>query len=76
MSQLKVCPACDDYFEYDDRIVEVNDKFYHDKCVELYPTGYVAYLNDEFLGETENEDGQSAYDFLEEGEYIDVEDEE
>lgn len=76
MNELKKCSACDDYFEWNDDVIVVDDKFYHRDCVTLYPTGYVAYLDDEYLGETENDDGDAAFEILEDGEYVDVEDEE
>ena len=60
------CTACKESFVWNDDVVIVNDEAYHKECVTLYPVGYVAYLDDEFLGETENEDGQMAYDIFEE----------
>ena len=66
---LKRCKACEETFTWNEDVILVNDDVYHKDCVSLYPTGYVAYIDDEFLGETENEDGSSAYDILEEGEY-------
>lgn len=67
--KLKRCKACDETFTWNEDVILVNDDVYHKDCVSLYPTGYVAYIDDEFLGETENEDGSSAYDILDEGEY-------
>lgn len=67
--KLKRCKACEETFSWQDEVILVNDEVYHKDCVQLYPTGYVAYIDDEFLGETENEDGSSAYDILDEGEY-------
>lgn len=67
MTELKnECKACKDSFEWDDEVILVNDELYHKDCVKLYPTGFVAYLDDEFLGETENEDGSSAYEYISE----------
>lgn len=60
----KCCDACDDKFNWDDDVVIVNEKLYHKDCVTLYPTGFVAYIDDEFLGETENEDGQMAFEII------------
>ncbi|RQW19862.1 hypothetical protein EH196_06870 [Bacillus sp. C1-1] len=59
---MSKCKACDDKFLWDDRLVVVEDDCYHVDCVTLYPTGYVAMLDDDCLGETENEDGQDACD--------------
>ncbi|HGQ2848730.1 TPA: hypothetical protein ACLZEB_001197 [Streptococcus pneumoniae] len=67
--KLKRCKACEETFTWNEDVILVNDDVYHKDCVSLYPTGYVAYIDDEFLGETENEDGSSAYDILDEGEY-------
>ena len=67
---LKRCEACHDHFFQHDDIVVVNDEFYHKDCVSLYPIGYIAMLDGEFLGETENEDGSSAYEILDDGEFL------
>ena len=66
---LKRCEACDETFSWNDEVVLVNDGVYHKDCVTLYPTGYYAMLDGEPLGETENDDGSSTYDILNEGEY-------
>lgn len=60
----KCCTACDDPFKWDDDVIIVGDNLYHKDCVTLYPTGFVAYIDDEFLGETENEDGQMAFEII------------
>ena len=44
------CSSCDDEFVWDDKVVIVDDKFYHKDCLELYPTG--------------NEDGQMACEII------------
>lgn len=69
-NKLKKCKACEDPFHWNDDVIEVNDEFYHKNCVELYPTGYFAMLDGEPLGETENEDGSSAFEILDDGEYL------
>lgn len=66
---LKRREACDETFSWNDEVVLVNDEVYHKDCVTLCPTGYYAMLDGEPLGETENDDGSSAYDILNEGEY-------
>ncbi|MEK4403481.1 hypothetical protein MKZ26_03420 [Sporosarcina sp. FSL K6-6792] len=68
--KLKRCEACNDPFYEDDEIVIVDDELYHKVCVTLYPTGYFAFLGGEPLGETENEDGSSAYEILGDGEFL------
>ena len=60
----KCCMACGDEFKWDDDVIIVDDKNYHKDCVTLYPTGYVAFIDDECLGETENEDGQMAFEII------------
>lgn len=70
--KLKCCNACDDPFHWEDEVVIVDDEHYHKDCVELYPTGYVAFLDDNCLGETENDDGQSAYEILDDEELLEV----
>ena len=68
--KLKQCKACEDTFSWNDVIIVVNDELYHKDCVSLYPTGFYAMLDDEPLGETENEDGEMACEILDEGEYL------
>lgn len=69
MAEKEKCLACKDGFNWDDDIVVVDEELYHKDCVTLYPTGYYAFIDDELLGETDNEDGQMAFEILEEGEY-------
>ncbi len=68
-AELKPCKACKEYFSWDSDVIEVDRNYYHKDCVALYPTGYFAMLDDEPLGETENDDGSMAFEILEEGEY-------
>lgn len=68
-AKLKECSACKETFQWNTDIVEVNDEFYHVDCVTLHPIGYFAMLDDEPLGETENDNGSMAFDILEDGEY-------
>jgi hypothetical protein len=60
----KCCKACDETLKWDDDAIIVGDDLYHKDCVQLYPIGFVAYIDDEYLGETENEDGQMAYEII------------
>ena len=71
-NKLKLCKACDEPFRWIDDVVVADDEPYHKGCVELYPTGYYAFLNGEPLGETENE-GCMAFEVLEESEYLEDE---
>jgi len=50
------CAECVQPFKWDDDVVNVDDRYFHKKCVELVPSGYVAYVNDEYIGEVEYED--------------------
>lgn len=68
---MKHCEACGEAFFWHEPVVLVGEEAYHKDCVILYPTGYVAFTDDVCLGETENGDGQMAYDAFDEGEYID-----
>lgn len=68
--KLKRCEACEDLFLWDDDVIEVDDTFYHKNCVEIHPIGYFAMLDDEPLGETENDDGCMAFEILDQGEYL------
>ena len=61
---MSVCKVCDDPFVWDDKVVIIDDESYHKDCLELYPTGYYAMLDGNPLGETENEDGQMAYEIF------------
>lgn len=67
--KLKRCEACNDPFYEDDVVVIVDDELYHRDCVTLYPIGYFAMLGGDPLGETENDEGSSVWDVLDEGEF-------
>ena len=58
------CKYCEESFKWDDEVIQVESDFYHVSCVKLYPTGWVAYCGDEYLGETENDDGNMAYEYF------------
>jgi len=66
--QLKLCEACNEPFNWDDDVILVEDDIYHKDCVTLYPMGYFAMLDDEPLGETENDDGDEAFNHLDDDE--------
>ena len=69
MTKKKHCIACKEVFNWNDDVVIVGDDLFHKDCLSLYPTGYFAFLDGDPIGETENEDGQSAFEILDEGEY-------
>ncbi|HHB0756531.1 hypothetical protein ACPTFN_12935 [Enterococcus faecalis] len=73
---LEKCKACSDYFKWDDDVIQVDNDYYHRDCVTLYPTGYCAFLYEDCLGETENDDGDMAFNLLSKGTYIDLDEEE
>lgn len=70
---MKTCNECLEVFKWDDDVVNVEDIYFHKDCVELVPSGYVAFANDEFIGEVEYED--SAFQVLNEGDYLEDENE-
>lgn len=61
---MSKCVACEDKFKWDDEVVIVEDDLYHKDCITLYPTGYFAFIGEEPIGETENEDGQMACEII------------
>ena len=68
---MKKCDECTEVFKWDDDVVNVDGRYLHKKCVELVPNGYVAYVNDEYIGEVEYED--SAFLILNDGDYLEGE---
>lgn len=64
MMEKKCCKACDDAFKWDDNVIVVDDELYHKDCVTIYPTGFVAFIDGELLGETENDDGEMAFEII------------
>lgn len=69
--QLIKCKECGEWFEWCEKIIKVENDYYHRNCVEIYPSKYVAFIDSDFIGEVENEDGDVALELLSEGEYID-----
>lgn len=69
---MKKCEECLKTFKWSDDVVNVGDSYFHKQCVELVPSGYVAFVNDEYIGEVEYEDMAclilNSDDYLEEGE--------
>lgn len=61
---MSKCTSCEDKFKWNDQVVIVDDNLYHKDCLDLYPTGYYAFIDGEPLGETENEDGEMAYEII------------
>lgn len=70
---MKKCPICEEVFcEFDD-VLEIKEKIYHEKCIEIMPVKYCAYIpgdyEEGFLGEFEEDDKTWAAMVLEDGEY-------
>lgn len=65
---MKKCDKCVEVFKWDDDVANVDDRYFHKECVELVPSSYVAFANDEFIGEVEYED--SAFLALNDGDYL------
>jgi hypothetical protein len=61
---MSKCASCEEKFVWNDTVIIVDEQLYHKDCVELYPIGYFAMLDGEPLGETENEDGQMAFEII------------
>lgn len=60
----KECVACNDKFRWNDEVILVNDELYHKDCVKIFPMGYFVMLDGEPLGESENEDGELACEYI------------
>lgn len=53
---MKRCEECHETFRWDDDVVNVDDRYYHKECVQLFPSEYVVYVNDDYIGVVEYED--------------------
>jgi len=53
---MKRCPECKETFRWNDDVIHADDNFYHKDCVQMIPTGYVAYIGDHCIGEVDYED--------------------
>ncbi|HAQ8926893.1 hypothetical protein PMV48_19545 [Enterococcus avium] len=72
---MKKCPICESNFKQFEDIVEVENTYYHEDCLEIEPVKYCAYNpneddEDSFLGQFENDDKSWASDLLDEGDYM------
>lgn len=65
------CEYCLNEFGQFENVILVNDTLYHDYCVTLYPSGYVVFVGDEYIGDSENDEGDSAYEYIDFEEDID-----
>lgn len=68
--ELKRCKECKETFKWDDDVLMHGDNVYHKECVEVFPISYgIQVIGGDYIGESDNDDGQSAYDALRPGEY-------
>jgi len=77
-SNLLICPECNEPFEWDDNVLLVEDKdaYYHEGCIEIYPATYLIMdKNDNVLGMADT-DVDMALSIMDDGEFVDIEDEE
>lgn len=75
--KFKRCEECEGTFRWDDKLVSSGDKFYHKECVHVFPITYgIQLLSGDYIGESDTEHGEMAYDALEHGEYEEDEEEE
>lgn len=49
------CDECYQTFNWDDDVVNVDDRYFHKKCVILYPVGYIAFSGEDCIVEVEKE---------------------
>lgn len=61
---MKVCAACKDSFVWNDIVIIADDEIYHKDCIEVHPSSFFAMLDGEPLGETENDDGSMACEYI------------
>lgn len=65
---MKKCNECLETFNWDDHVVNVEDQYFHKECVTLYPMGYIAFANEQPIGEVEYDD--MACLILNDGDYL------
>lgn len=77
-SNLLICPECKEPFEWDDNalLVESKDAYYHEGCIEIYPMTYLIIDKNGDVLDTTDTDAGMALIIMDEGEFIDMEDEE
>ncbi|WP_373782209.1 hypothetical protein [Jeotgalibaca porci] len=52
---MKKCEACGEHIEEYDKIILTDDgEVYHEDCCDIYNRGYVVYVDECFVGETED----------------------
>ncbi|MHC5227554.1 hypothetical protein ACYSNW_04655 [Enterococcus sp. LJL99] len=71
---MKTCPICEKVFTSFQDVVEVNGKIYHEKCIEIIPVKFCAYVpgdyEDGFLGNFDPDDKSWVSNILYDGEYL------
>lgn len=73
-NSVKNCPICEKCFTSFEDVVEIDDKYFHEECIEIIPVKYCAYIpgdyEEGFLGEFEENDKSWASNLMDEGTYI------
>lgn len=72
---MKKCPICEKQFREFEDIVEIDDKFYHENCLEIVPIKYCAYNPNEddsegFIGQFDRDDKSWVSDRMNDGDYL------
>lgn len=68
--ELKRCSVCMETFSWDDDVLLNENDAYHKECVDVFPIAYgISIPGGSYVGRSDNEDGQIAYDALRVGEY-------
>lgn len=72
---MKTCPICEKAFRQFEDVVKIENKFYHDDCLEVMPIKYCAYNPNEdaeenFIGQFDRDDKSWASDMMDDGDYL------
>ena len=77
-SNLLICPECKETFKWDDNVLLVEDKdaYYHEDCIDVYPATYLVMdKHGDVLSMTDT-DVDMALSTMDEGEFVDIEEDE
>lgn len=69
------CPICEKAFRQFEDVVKIDNKFYHEGCLEVIPIKYCAYNPNEddeesFIGQFDPDDKSWASDMMNDGDYL------
>lgn len=72
---MKKCPICEKVFREFDNTVEMENKFYHENCLEIVPVKFYAYNPNEddyasYIGQFDPDDKSWASDRMNKGDYL------